>query len=397
MSLPGENNSIFHVDMDAFYASVEQVDNPEYQGKPVIVGASPGKRGVVSACSYEARKFGIHSAMPISQAFGLCEEGIFVHVHMKRYQEISRTIMSIFDRFTPVKTQISIDEAFLDMTGTEKLFGPPRNAARQIKTAINNETGLTVSVGIAPNRLLAKIASDFDKPDGLTEIKRGEELVFLDKIRLKDIWGLGKKTLGHLQDFNITTVRQLRQVDLAVLKKIVGTSGGQFLFNAARGIDPGIYTGETKSKSISSETTFSMDTRDIEGIKLTLLNLSDQIMFRLMGHGHKSKTVFIKIRYADFRTISVQTTLDRYLQTSDEIYKTALRLFEKKWDGSTPLRLIGLGVSSVETTNIPNQIQLFPNDEDQKSRVEKTVLSLRAKGSRITRASLLNTETRSNR
>lgn len=389
MPLPEEHKIIFHVDMDAFYASVEQVDNPEYQGRPVIVGASPGKRGVVSACSYEAREFGVHSAMPISQAFELCKKGIFVHVRMRRYQEISRTIMSIFDRFTPVKTQISIDEAFLDMTGTEKLFGSPHNAARQIKAAIYNETGLTISVGIAPNRLLAKIASDFDKPDGLTEIKNGEELAFLDKIRLKDIWGLGKKTLGHLQDFNITTVQQLRQVDLAILKKIAGTSGGQFLFNAARGIDPGIYTGETKSRSISSETTFSMDTRNIEEIKLTLLNLSDQIMFRLMEHGYKSKTVFIKIRYSDFRTISVQKTLDRYLRTSDEIYKTALRLFEKKWDKNSSLRLVGLGASSIEEKDFPDQIQLFSDSDDQRSKVEKAVLSLRTKGTRITKASLM--------
>lgn len=165
--------------MDAFYASVEQADHPDLQGKPVIVGADPGKRGVVSACSYEARKFGVHSAMPISQASRLCKNGIFVPVNMKRYQQVSRQIMKIFDDFTPEKTQISIDEAFLDMSGTEKLFGPAENAARRIKERVHAETGLTISIGIAQNRLLAKIASDYDKPDGLVEVKKEKNWHFL--------------------------------------------------------------------------------------------------------------------------------------------------------------------------------------------------------------------------
>ncbi len=385
---------IFHVDMDAFYASVEQADHPDLQGKPVIVGADPGKRGVVSACSYEARKFGVHSAMPISQASRLCKDGIFVPVNMKRYQQVSRQIMKIFDDFTPEKTQISIDEAFLDMSGTEKLFGPPENAARRIKERVHAETGLTISIGIAGNRLLAKIASDYDKPDGLVEVKKGEELAFLEKIELKDIWGLGKKTLLNLQDFNITTIRQLRQVNLPMLQKIVGKSGGTFLYNAARGIDPGIYTNETRNSSISSEITFGTDTKDREGIRLILLDLADQIMFRLMEHGYRGKTIFIKIRYSNFKTITAQTTLSHSVRTTDEIYNTALQLFEKKWDHVSTLRLIGLGISSVEKESIPEQIQLFSDSEDQKSKVEKAVLSLRTKGRKITKASLMNKKTR---
>lgn len=385
---------IFHVDMDAFYASVEQADHPDLQGKPVIVGADPGKRGVVSACSYEARKFGVHSAMPISQASRLCKNGIFVPVNMKRYQQVSRQIMKIFDDFTPEKTQISIDEAFLDMSGTEKLFGPAENAARRIKERVHAETGLTISIGIAQNRLLAKIASDYDKPDGLVEVKKGEELAFLEKIELKDIWGLGKKTLENLQNFNITTIGQLRQIDLPMLQKIVGKSGGTFLYNAARGIDPGIYTNETKNSSISSEITFGTDTKDREGIRLILLDLADQIMFRLMEHGYRGKTIFIKIRYSDFKTITAQTTLSYPVRTTDEIYNTALQLFEKKWDHESTLRLIGLGISSVEKESIPEQIQLFSDSEDQKSKVEKAVLSLRTKGRKITKASLMNKKTR---
>ena len=397
--LPIRSNSkiIFHVDMDAFYASIEQVDNPEYRGKPVIVGAQPGSRGVVSACSYEARSFGVHSAMPISEAFSLCRAGIFVPVRMHRYQEVSRLIMRIFDDFTPLKFQISIDEAFLDMTGTDKLFGTPKKTAEKLKASIREETGLTASVGIAPNRLLAKIASDHNKPDGLVEIKKGTEIDFLDTIRLKDIWGLGKKTLKTLQDYNITTVKQLRTLDLPTLQQLTGKSGGAFLYNASRGIDPGMYSGERKTKSISSETTFSTDTKDKESIKHILLDLSDQIMFRLTEHEYKSKTIFIKIRYTDFTTITAQTTLPHPVRTTDEIFTTALGLFEKKWDGTSSLRLVGLGVSSVEVKKLPDQIQLFMDTEDQKSKVEKAVFSLRAKGSRVTKASLLNKEARFNR
>ncbi len=392
-----DNRVIFHVDMDAFYASVEQLDNPEYRGKPVIVGARPGSRGVVSACSYEARAYNIHSAMPISQARRLCSRGIFVPVRMRRYQEVSRRIMCILDDFTPLKFQLSIDEAFLDMSGTEKLFGPPRKAAKKLKERIRKETGLTVSVGIAQNRLLAKIASDYNKPDGLVEIEKGNELKFLDTIQLKDIWGLGEKTLENLWNFHITTVQQLRAVDLQTLQRIAGTSGGTFLFNAARGIDPGIYSSRSKTKSISSEITFERDTKDFTGIKHILLELSDQIMFRLCEKGYKSRTIFIKIRYADFRTISARVTLAGYLRTTDELYKTALLLFEKKWDRTLPLRLIGLGVSSIERNTASNQIQLFSDNEDQKSKVEETVFSLRAKGSSITKASLLNIKAHSRR
>ena len=378
--------------MDAFYASVEQADNESYRGKPVIVGARPGKRGVVSACSYEAREYGIHSAMPISQALRLCKEGIYVPVHMKRYQEVSRRIMTILDDFSPEKTQISIDEAFLNMSGMEKIFPTPREAALKLKKRIKRETGLTISVGIAQNRLLAKIASDFHKPDGLVEIKKGEELGFLDTIQLKDIGGLGKKTLENLQGFNIRTVKQLRAMDRQILQRIVGKSGGLFLYNAARGVDPGIYSRETKTKSISTEVTFREDTKDKEGIHRTLLDLSDQIMFRLMEQGYKSRTVFIKIRYGDFKTVSAQTTRTSPLRTTGELFKTALQLFEKKWDHSSAVRLIGMGVSSVEIQNIPDQIQLFPDSEDQKSKVEKAILSLRAKGSKIVKASLMKKE-----
>ncbi len=375
--------------MDAFYASVEQNDHPEYRGRPVIVGGKSGKRGVVSACSYEARRFGIHSAMPAVTARRLCPGGIFLPVNMKRYQEVSRTVMSIFDSFTPEKTQISIDEAFLDMSGTERLFGSPENAAVLLKEKIKKETGLTLSVGIAHNHLLAKIASDFDKPDGLVIIRKGEEIAFLDKIKLKDIWGLGKKTLEILNAFNITTVKQLREMDISILHRIIGKSGGDFLYKASRGIDPGINRERTKTRSISSEVTFGEDTRSREGIRRTLLDLSDQIMFRLREQNALSRTVFIKIRYSDFKTITVRQTLAHPVRSEDELYSTALKLLERKWNGKPFIRLIGLGVSSVEKDDSPQQIELFSDTDDQKAKVEKAVQSLRIKGSTITKASLM--------
>jgi len=189
--------------MDAFYASVEQADNPRYIGKPVIIGASPGQRGVVAACSYEARKYGVHSAMPVSQAYARCRDGVYLPVRMSRYQEVSRIIMSAFNDFTPEVTQISIDEAFLNMTGTDKLFGTPVETASKIKERIKSDTDLNISIGIAHNKFLAKLASDYKKPDGLYIVEKGKEIEFIDSLKLGDLWGLGKKTLARLENIGI--------------------------------------------------------------------------------------------------------------------------------------------------------------------------------------------------
>ncbi len=389
MKHPSKEKVIFHVDMDAFYASVEQYDHPEYRGRPLIVGGASGKRGVVSACSYEARKYGIHSAMPVSWAKRLCPQAIFVPVNMRRYQEVSRAIMKIFDDFTPEKIQISVDEAFLDMSGTERLFGPPGKAALLLKERVKTATGLTLSVGIAHNHLLAKLASDFDKPDGLVFVKKGEELAFLDKIDLKDIWGLGKKTLETLHSFNITTVQQLRETDISILQKIVGKAAGDFLYKASRGIDPGIYTERVKNRSISSEVTFEEDTRNIEGLHKTLLHLADQIMFRLLEQGYVGKTVFIKLRYSDFSTFTARQTLKHPLRSEEEIHKIALDLLKKKWDNHSLIRLVGLGVSSLEKKGSHQQIELFCDAADQHSKVENAVQIIRSKGRNINKASLI--------
>ncbi len=383
---------LFHVDMDAFYAAVEQADNPELKGKPVIIGARPGTRGVVSACSYEARKFGVHSAMPISEAHRRCPHGVYLPVRMSRYQEISRFIMEIFKDFTPEIQQISVDEAFLDMTGTKRLFGSPEQAARNIKERVKGDTGLTISIGIAPNKLLAKLASEYDKPDGLYRVQRGNEETFIDSIALGDLWGIGKKTLARLEELNITDPPALRSIPHSSLIRLFGSAGGDYLYRIVRGEDPGILQKETKSRSISGEVTFEEDTSDTEVIKNVILDLSHQVMFRLLQGKQTGNTVFIKLRFSDFSTTTAQKSLRHPVYSADEIYEVAHSLLRKRWGGGREIRLVGVGITGVsDQSSDPQQKDLFEDPYDRSKKVEKAILSIRAKGNRIEKASLINT------
>jgi len=382
----------FHVDLDAFYASVEQRDNPEYKGKPVIIGAKPGTRGVVSACSYEAREFGVHSAMPISRAFRRCPRGIYLPPRMERYSEISKIVMAILDSYSPEVQQISIDEAFINMTGTERLFGSPRKVAEKMKEEIRSKTGLTISIGIAPNKYCAKLASEFDKPDGLHEVTAGGETDFLNQLSLNDLWGIGKKTLERLAEYNIDSVIKLREFKIGVLKKLFGNAGGEYLYNAARGIDPGIFAEEPKSHSISSERTFPEDTRDKDTIFKTLLDLSHQVMFRLMSEKFKSKTITLKLRFADFATTTAQKSLRHNIHSAEEIYREGKSLLEKRWDRTALIRLIGVGLSSLERASEPDQPELFEDDLNKRKKVEEAVLRIRRQhdSGAVVKASLLH-------
>jgi DNA polymerase-4 len=384
---------IFHVDMDAFFASVEQADRPEYRGKPVIIGAAPGGRGVVSACSYEAREYGVHSAMPISEAYRRCPRGIYLPVRMERYQEVSAQIMARFEDFSPEIQQISVDEAFLDMTGTERLFGPPEETARRLKECIRTETGLNISIGIAPNKFLAKIASDFDKPDGLYRVLPGEEEAFLDQLELKDLWGIGSKTLERLREYGITSVAQLRDLSGETLRGLFGRAAGDYMYNAVRGIDPGILPRETKSRSVSGEHTFAADTRDREAVHNVLLELSHEVMFRLMKQELSGRTVVLKLRYDDFSTSTVRSSLRHPVHSAEELYGIARELLNQKWERSKAVRLIGIGMAGVEPRQHFRQGELFTDEQDRKKRVEETVLSIKSKGGKIQKASLLH-ETR---
>lgn len=380
----------FCADMDAFFASVEQHDNPEYKGKPLIVGGVEGHRGVVSACSYEARKYGVHSAMPAGTARKLCPNGIFVPVRMARYKEVSDHIMEIFSRFAPEVIQNSIDEAFLDLTGTDRLMGPPEEVALKIKACVKEETGLTVSIGIGENRYLAKLASDYRKPDGLYRVEKGKEIEFIDSIPLKKLWGIGKSTYARLENSGITSAAQIRGFSITLLERMFGKGAADFLSAIAYGKDPGICTTEHKSRSISNEITFDQDVGDYAVLRETLLGLSHQILFRLLKKGWSSKTLSLKLRLDNFSTSTIQMTQENAFTSAEEVFQTALILLQKKWDRKHNIRLIGLGFQNADETG-GTQLQLFDDIHEKQNKVEKAVLKLnsRFQGNQVIKAALL--------
>jgi DNA polymerase-4 len=382
---------IFHVDLDAFYASVEQKDNPSLKGRPVIVGAAPGHRGVVSACSYEARRFGIHSAMPISQAYRRCPQGVYLPVRMDRYLEVSRQVMAILSTFTPSMQQISVDEAFLDLTGTERLFGPARETGARLKAQVRSATGLAISVGIGPNKYLAKMATNAGKPDGLVEVRPEDALKFLDSVALKDLWGIGEKTLQRLTELNITSVRQLRGMPHPELSRLLGQGASSFLAAVTRGSDPGIFSEEPRSHSLSTETTFERDRKDRSGLERVLLELSHQVMFRMMEGGWKSKTAALKLRFHDFTTVSAQKTLKHWITSADELHTVARDLLSARWNGGTPIRLIGIGLSNLVAVESQDQMELFTDGQQRRGKVEEAVFRLQQKmgDGTLTKASLM--------
>lgn len=388
---PGSVPVWFHVDLDAFFASVEQGDDPSLKGKPVIVGAAPGHRGVVSTCSYEAREFGVHSAMPISQAFRRCPQGVYLPVRMDRYLEVSRQVMGILGRYSPKVQQISVDEAFLELTGTERLFGPPRETGARLKAEVREKTGLNITVGIGPNRYLAKLATNAGKPDGLLEVTERTAEAFLNGLALKSLWGIGAKTLERLSELNITDVPQLRGLAESMLASLMGKGAAAFLHSIVRGKDPGIFSEEPRSRSLSNETTFETDRRDLKGIETVLLELSQQVMFRLREDGWKSRTVTLKLRTHDFVTTTAQKGLKHPVGTVEEMYATVKDLFHARWDGSTPIRLVGVGASGLEPVGSQGQLELFEDRDDRRKKAEEAVLRIRRKmgDAAVTKGSLI--------
>ncbi len=374
------NRVIVHVDLDAFFASVEQLDFPSYRGKPVIVGGLPGdRRSVVSTASYEARKFGVHSAMPTAKAYQLCPQGIYVRGRMDRYCQVSRIVMNIFREFSPDVQQMSVDEAFIDITGTELLFGSPETTARKIKERVREVTGLTVSIGLASNKYLAKIASGMNKPDGLYVIPQGSEERFMLSLPLDKLWGVGAKTRKNLNDKGFYTVEDIHQASVSGLVQLFGESTGMFLYQAVRGNDAAGFNAEPKSRSISNETTYTFDLTDREVILTALLNLCYTVYFRLLSEGLASKTVHLKIRYEDFSTVSIQETLPRYISSTDDLYERIVDLLDKKWDRTLGIRLLGVGVQNIEEGAEGEQKELFDFGESKKRAVETAVLELQKK------------------
>jgi len=369
----------FHVDLDAFFASVEQTDNPILRGKPVIVGAAPGHRGVVSTCSYEARAFGLHSAMPISEAFRRCPQGVFLPVRMSRYSEVSKNIMRILSGFTPDIIQISIDEAMLDMTGTRRLWGEPEDAAALLKKKVLDETGLTISIGASANRYVAKIASGIRKPDGFLLVPEGGEGEFMRSLPMERLWGAGEKTRKILMDSGIGTIAQLQTVSLAILEGKFGKAGAAFLSAASRGEDPGIFSGEAKSQSMSAERTFEFDTTDREAVGDLLLLIADELAARICDEGFSSCTLGLKLRFGDFSLISRQCTRSDPYSSAEEIFADAMRLLERNWDGKNPVRLVGAGLHNLQKGDCV-QGRLFDAGNSRSEEVRRTVQEIGKRG-----------------
>jgi len=357
---------IIHLDMDAFYPSVEVLDNPALRGKPVIVGGSK-ERGVVSSSSYEARKFGVHSAQPMAKAMRLCPNGVFLPGRMSRYKEVSKQIFEIFHHFTPLIEPLSIDEAFLDVTGSTRLFGQPEDIAKMIKQKILVETGLTVSAGIAPSKFVAKIASDIDKPDGLTIVPPNGVRDFLDPLPIKKMWGVGKVTRLALSRLNIRTFKDLRQSSVKVLEKKFGKHGVK-MHLLAKGIDERDVVPEHDVKSIGHEQTFPQDLIDLDAIKKELLGLGNKVARRMRQDGVTGKTVTLKVKYSDFVQITRSTTLPKFTDDALEIYSAVCRLLEKTEVAKRPTRLLGISLAQLNVLGIGTQLSLFDQDKSSKKR-----------------------------
>jgi nucleotidyltransferase/DNA polymerase involved in DNA repair len=385
------SRTILHIDMDAFFAAVEQSDHPEWRGKPVVVGSDPkgGKgRGVVSTCSYEARRFGIRSAMPISKAWQLNPDAIYVQPRGRRYAGISRQVMAILSAYSPDLEQLSIDEAFLDITSTQKLFGGAEALALRIKADILEQTNLTCSIGIAPNKFVAKIASDLRKPDGLVIVPEGSVEPFLNPLEIARLWGCGPKTVPVLQGMGIFTIGDLAARSQKELIDRFGQTGMHF-WRLARGLDERPVSDGHTAKSMSRETTFEIDCGDEEEMRTTLFTLCDDLSYDMRRHGVRGRTVTLKIRLADFSTFTRSHSLECATDASAELYRQVKELFDRFKRGGERVRLLGVAVSQLQQEE--GQMDLFGREGVRKDKVDSIMDDVRKKfgtGS-ISRASLL--------
>jgi DNA polymerase-4 len=382
--------TILHVDLDAFFAAVEQRDRPELRGRPVVVGGPGGEyaRGVVSAASYEARRFGIHSAMSLREAYRRCPDAVFLPVDGRRYQAASREVMAILRRYTPLVEPISIDEAFLDVTGSAALFGDGEAIAVRIKDDVRAEVGLTASVGVAGTKLVAKIASDLGKPDGLVVVAAGEETAFLAPLPISRLWGVGEKTATALADYSVRTIGDLAALPPDLLVRRFGKHGAS-LVDRARGLDADPVHEGDPAKSVGHEHTFDVDTSDPEVIERTLLAMADGVAGRLRSAGVRAGTVAVKIRDSSFRTITRQRTLPEPTDLTEPIYRTALDLARPEVRGIR-VRLLGVTASNLGERE---QLGLFEAAEPRRRQAIEAADAVRRRyGERsVTRARLLGT------
>ena len=379
--------AILHVDMDAFYAAVEQRDRPELRGLPVIVGADPrgGRgRGVVATASYEARRFGVHSAMPISRAWRLCPQGAYVPPDMEKYVRVSGQVMDILRRFTDCVEPLSIDEAFLDVTASRRALGDGETIGRALKEAIRAETGLTASVGVAPSKLVAKIASDLRKPDGLLVVAPGTEAAVLAPLPVRRLWGVGPKMEEVLARLGVATIGDLAALDPDRLERRLGTHGHDLLL-LARGVDDRpVVADRDEAKSVGHEHTYDVDTRDLDILRRTLLDLSDSVAARLRAHGLRGRTVTVKYRDEDFVTLTRAETIAEGTDAGDRIFEVSCRLFQKA-HGRLRVRLLGVSVSGLSKGPAPGLFSPRPSRAD----ALRDVVRERFGDDALTRASLL--------
>jgi len=346
--------------MDAFYASIEMCDNPRLKGKPVVVGGSRA-RGVVAAASYEARRFGVRSAQPVQKAIRLCPHGIFLPVRMSRYKEISDKIFELFLRFTPLVEPLSLDEAFLDITDSVHLFGPAEYIAMQIKQSIREETGLTASAGVSSCKFVAKIASDFDKPDGLTVVPPDRITAFLDPLPIERMWGVGRETQKALSTLGIRTVADVRRVPVEVLKKKLGKHGVQLAL-LSRGIDPSPVNPQREMKSLGREETYDNDLVTIGEMKTELFALASRVTRRARRYGLVGRTLTLKVKHHDFSLVTRSVTLSEPIDDAHEVYAYCCRLLDTTAARQKPVRLLGIYLSQLMNSSLARQASLFEND-----------------------------------
>ena len=368
---------ILHVDMDAFYASIEERDRPELAGKPLIVGGTPEGRGVVATANYAVREFGVHSALATATALRRCPHATVLPPRMDHYAEVSAEIRDIFFRYTPLVEPLSLDEAFLDVTGCEGLFGPAIKIAATIKQTIRERIGLVASVGVAPNKFLAKIASDIEKPDALIVVDPDHVQEFLDPLPVGRLWGVGRVTGGKLQQLGVQTIRQLRQLSADLLSEQFGQQGVH-LWQLAHGIDDRRVIPDREAKSISHETTFATDICEMETLRSWLLYLTEQVAHRLRRHNLRGTTLQIKVRYGDFHTITRAQTLPQPANSTRILWESASRLLTGRLlNRPLQIRLLGIGVSGFGGRS-NRALSLFPDEEcETQARLDAAVDSIR--------------------
>lgn len=367
---------VCHVDMDAFFVSVEELFNPSLVGKPVVVGGGPNERGVVSAASYAARKFGVHSAMPLRTAARLCPQAIFVPGEFSRYRDYSKRIYNILTRFSPQVEMASIDEAYIDLTGMHRIFGPPLAAAHKLHQSVKAETGLRCSLGLATSRMVAKVSSDAAKPNGVLLVLPGTEAQFLSPLEVRKIPGVGKKTEAALHRLGIRRVGDLAKLEIDFLASHFGR-WGLALSGKARGEDAGAWFdseigADSSAKSISHEHTFSEDTADRLMLETALLRLSEMVAKRLREQQKYTRTLQLKLRFEDFTTITRSETLDHATQLDREVASFIIKLFRESWDGKTPVRLLGVHAGSLQA--VEGQMNLL--DEPQTAKLREVFRSV---------------------